>query len=41
MSEQEPGKGYGSKWKKYIVWYIIGAIVVYGLVYVLFFSDKY
>lgn len=30
---QKDTKSYGSKWTKYLLWYIIAAIVIYGIIY--------
>jgi hypothetical protein len=38
MPEQTPQKsGYGSRWKKYVLIYILVAIVAYGVIWYLFF----
>lgn len=34
--KQAYAKGYGSNWKKYLIWYIIAAIIVYGLIWYFF-----
>jgi hypothetical protein len=39
MSEQNSGYGGGGRWKKYLLWYLIGAVVVYGLVWLIFLKD--
>jgi hypothetical protein len=41
MADQTPGEapksGYGSKWKKYVLIYVVVGAVAYFLVYLLFF----
>ena len=32
-----PTSGYGSRWKKYVLIYILVAIVAYGVIWYLFF----
>jgi hypothetical protein len=43
MDEKKPdsdyGKGYGSKWKKYLAWYLIIGGVAYLLIWLLFLRD--
>jgi hypothetical protein len=44
MSEEKPGSGYGksgygSKWKKYLAWYLIIGGVAYLLIWLIFIRD--
>ena len=39
MTEQKPGYGTGGRWKRYLLWYIIGAAIVYGLVWLIWLRD--
>lgn len=37
---QETGKpGYGSKWKRLLLIYLVAAVVIYGLIYLIFLRD--
>jgi hypothetical protein len=38
MAENRSERGYGSKWKKYVLIYLLVGAVVYGLIYLLFFT---
>ena len=38
-SQETPKKGYGSKWKRYVVIYLLIAAVVYGVIYFAFIRD--
>ena len=37
---KEPA-GYGRNWKKWLLIYLVVGVIVYGLVYLLFFSNGY
>ncbi|HEV2905729.1 MAG TPA: hypothetical protein VGZ50_00210 [Actinomycetota bacterium] len=43
MSDEQPGGydkgGYGSKWKKYLAWYLIIGGVAYLLIWLFFIRD--
>jgi hypothetical protein len=44
MSDEKPGPdygkgGYGSKWKKYLAWYLIIGGVAYLLIWLIFIRD--
>ncbi len=43
MAEQEPqsGGGYGSKWVKWLLIYVVVGAAVYALVYFLFLGNGY
>jgi hypothetical protein len=34
-------RGYGSRWPKYVLIYLAVAVVLYGLIYLLFFSGLF
>jgi hypothetical protein len=36
---KDPGGGYRSKWWRYLLIYLVAAVVVYGLIYFLFLRD--
>jgi hypothetical protein len=35
--EEHKGRGYGSKWKKWLVIYLVAGAVIYLIVYLAFF----
>jgi hypothetical protein len=35
--EEQKGSGYGSKWKKWLVIYLVAGAVIYLIVYLAFF----
>jgi hypothetical protein len=39
MAQDRSEQGYGRKWPKYVLIYLAVAAVVYGLIYVFFFTD--
>jgi hypothetical protein len=39
MAENRSDQRYRSRWPKYVLIYLAVAAVVYGLIYLLFFSD--
>jgi hypothetical protein len=39
MAQNRSEHGYGSKWKRYVLIYLLVGAVVYGLIYLLFFTD--
>jgi hypothetical protein len=39
MAENRSEQGYGRKWPKYVLIYLVVAAVLYGLIYLLFFTD--
>ena len=43
MAQQEPpsGGGYGSKWLKWLLIYLVAGGAIYALVYFIFLSDGY
>lgn len=38
-SQETSKKGYGSKWKRYVVIYLLIAVVVYAVIYFAFIRD--
>ncbi|MGH2681949.1 MAG: hypothetical protein ACRDIX_01790 [Actinomycetota bacterium] len=41
MAENRSEQGYRSKWPKYVLIYLLGAAVLYGLIYLIFFTDAF
>lgn len=39
MAENRTEQGYRSKWPKYVLIYLLVAAVLYGLIYLIFFTD--
>jgi hypothetical protein len=39
MTQNRYQQGYRSRWKKYVLIYLLVGAVVYGLIYLLFFTD--
>lgn len=40
-SSEGKGAGYGSKWKKYLLLYIIAGGLIYLVIYLLYFKNGY
>ncbi len=38
-TQETPKKGYGSKWKRYLVIYLLIAVVAYAVIYFAFIRD--
>jgi hypothetical protein len=41
MAENRYEQGYRSKWKKYVLIYLLVGAVLYGLIYLVFFSGAF
>jgi hypothetical protein len=39
MADNRSDQSYRSRWPRYVLIYLLGAAVVYGLVYLIFFTD--
>jgi hypothetical protein len=39
MAQNRSERAYGSRWKKYVLIYLLVGAVLYGLIYLLFFTD--
>jgi hypothetical protein len=41
VAESRSDQGYGRRWPKYVLIYLVVAAVLYGLIYLIFFSDAF